>query len=407
MSGGVVIVGAGQAGARTALELRALGYEGRITLIGDEPYPPYERPNLSKEMISDVQTKVSWVSGEKDYADAEINIFLATRVERIDRAKQSIFLNDGTTCDYEYLVLATGGRPRQLPFVSSRICTLRTVDDALRIRDLAAKARKVIVVGAGVIGLEVASTLCAMGIETTVVEQGPGILGRGFPSNLAAYLADLHQVAGIRILTSVGIGAVRDADAELSVELGTGETLTCDFAVVGIGITPNVSLAEKAGLSIDNGIIVDSQLRTSDIKIYAVGDNAIKRDENGRLCRVETWQNANLTATAAAASITGRPRRVPDVPWFWTDQLGHNIQLAGKFDEFTTSYERYGVNEGSKVFLYLKRDILVGAATVDAGREMSLCRRLIQACKRIEPELLEPARLDMAALQAALKVSLV
>jgi 3-phenylpropionate/trans-cinnamate dioxygenase ferredoxin reductase subunit len=405
MESGVVIVGGGQAGARTAFELRSFGFDRPITIVGDEAHLPYERPILSKEMIADPQSEMTWVAGEGDFSEASITLLLDRKVEQIDRAARTIRLDGGSQLPYDDLVLATGGKPRLLAPHDQRICVLRTIEDALRIRALAAGAKRAVIAGGGVIGLEVASTLQQLGIETSVIELGPRLLGRGFPSELAQHIACLHGAAGIKVSTSTEIIEIRPDPDFLQIKLGDGAIVQCDFMVVGIGIEPNVDLARDAGLSIGNGILVDAEMQTSDPHIYAVGDCACVADGTGNMRRLETWQNANLTAAAAAAAIAGQPPKAPEVAWFWTDQHGRNIQLAGSFDDATQVLERVGGGNDGKVYLYLKDDMLVGVATVDAGREMGVCRRLIQAGVPIDLAILKAPQIDVPALQRALKAA--
>ncbi|GGE98973.1 ferredoxin reductase [Aliidongia dinghuensis] len=382
MSRGAVIVGAGQAGGRAAMLLAERGYPGPVMLIGAEPLPPYERPPLSKDMLADPAAAPAFLAAADEYERLGVRMMLGRRVVSIDRAARRVVLDDGTTVPYRQLVLATGGRPRHLPFQLQRLQTLRTVDDVHAIAAQAAGARSVLVIGGGVIGLEVAATLRIKGLAVTVVEIGSRLLGRNFPHPVAALIAERHRARGVDIRTGLRVRTMWEDAAGVHATLSNDETITADFAVAGIGIVPDTGLAQDAGLIVDDGVVVDEAMRSSDPAIFAIGDMAAQAGADGRFARYETWQNANVTAERAAAAILGEALPPRDAPWFWTDQFDLNVQLAGRTGpevEGARIVEQGSTVAGGRVFLLIEGRRLAGVAAVNAGRDMSVCRRLVAA----------------------------
>ncbi|WP_434625872.1 NAD(P)/FAD-dependent oxidoreductase [Azospirillum sp. B2RO_4] len=408
MDAGVVIVGAGQAGGRVALMLAQRGYPGPVTLIGAESLPPYERPPLSKEMLADPQHPLPVLVPAEEYGRLGIALHLGRRVTAIDRARQLVTMDDGASLPYGRLVLATGGRPRQLPFRLERLQVLRTAGDVRAIAARAEKATSVLVVGGGVIGLEVAATLRKRGLAVTVVEVGSRLLGRNFPEPVAAAIAERHVAEGVVLRTGVRVRAVSEDGGGLHATLSDGTTITADFAVVGIGITPDTGLAQDCGLVTDDGVVVDADMRSSDPAILAVGDMAAIPGQDGRPMRCETWQNANVTAERAVATILGEAAPPGEASWFWTDQYDLNVQLTGNTMGGTGNcllLEQRSAVAGGRLFLMLEGDRLVGAAAINAGRDMSLCRRLIAAGVRLPAAMPEAAQFDARAARTLLTPS--
>ncbi len=409
MKAGVIVVGGGQAGGRTALLLAERGYPGPVTLIGAEAIAPYERPSLSKEMLADPRHPPVLLAPADDYERRGVNLRLGRRVTAIDRPGRRVTLDDGTTLPYERLVLATGGQPRHLPFALSRLGVLRTVDDVRAIARQAEQAASVLVIGGGVIGLEVAATLRGRGLAVTVVEVGSRVLGRNFPAAVAGLIAARHRAEGVDLRTGLRVRAITEDGAGLRATLSDGTTVTADFAIAGIGIVPDTALAQACGLVTDDGVVVDARMRSSDPAILAIGDIAAQPGGDGRPRRCETWQNANVTAERAVATILGEPAPPDDAGWFWTDQYDLNVQLAGDTTEGRAEgraegrivEQRASVAEG-RLFLVLDGTRLIGAAAVNAGRDMSVCRRLIAAGARLPETLTAAAAFDVRAARALL-----
>lgn len=410
MDAGVVIVGAGQAGGRVALLLAQRGFPGPVTLVGAETLPPYERPPLSKEMLADPQHPLPLLVPAEEYERLGIALRLGRRVTAIDRARRVVVLDDGRSLPYGRLVLATGGRPRQLPFALERLQVLRTVEDVRAIAARAEKAAGVLVIGGGVIGLEVAATLRRRGLAVTVVEVGSRLLGRNFPEPVAAAIAERHAAEGVVVRTGVRVRTVSEDADGLHATLSDGSTISADFAVAGIGITPDTALAQDCGLVTDDGVVVDAGMRSSDPDILAVGDMAAIPGPDGRPMRCETWQNANVTAERAVATILGEAIPPGEAGWFWTDQYDLNVQLTGDTMIGNTMIggagrvvEQRSAVPGGRLYLMLDGDDrLVGAAAINAGRDMSVCRRLVAAGVRLPATMIGAELFDARAARALL-----
>lgn len=404
MSGGVVIIGAGQAGGRAALTLREKGYAGPVTLIGDEPVPPYERPPLSKDMLLDPATSPTWLVPEDAWAAGDIRLITGRAAAAVDRAARRVRLDDATVLDYDHLIFATGSRPRRLPFQVSRLAELRRLEDVEALSVRAVDARSVLVIGGGVIGLEVAATLAQKGLGVTVIEIGSRLLGRNFPAPVAAALAERHAAEGVILLTGVRIRDLSDTADGVSAVLSDGRVITADFAVAGIGVVPETGLAQAAGLVIDDGIVVDHDMRTADPAVFAIGDVAAWPGPDGRPLRCETWQNANITAERAVAAILGNPLPAPETPWFWTDQYNLNVQLAGVTGPEADGARIVSQAAGAgRLFLVLDGDRLIGAAGINAGRDMAACRRLITAGARLPAGMIAAGSFDAKAARDLLR----
>lgn len=327
--GPVVIVGAGQAGAGVAAGLRALAYAGPILLIGDEAHGPYERPPLSKDvMLTGVAPGGVWSSlrGHEAVCDLRLN----ETVVGVARTDRRLLLADGTSEAYGALVLATGGRARSLPGLhvdGERVFALRTLDDALALHRALSAARRVLVVGGGWLGLEVAATAQAMDCDVTLLEAADRLCPRSLPLEVAAHLLALHRSREVEVV--LGERAAISATLE-GVELRrpNGQAVRYDLAVVAIGMAANDGLARDAGLATDDGILTDALGRTADPDIFAVGDVA-RFPIGGESLRLESWQNAADQARVVAAAILGQPTVYAPVPWFWSEQFGQMIQVAG------------------------------------------------------------------------------
>ncbi|MFD0366225.1 NAD(P)/FAD-dependent oxidoreductase [Nocardia sp. GCM10030253] len=325
----VVVVGASLAGFSLVRTLREHGHEGSITVVGDEPHPPYDRPPLSKEFLrEDVDIALS------DESATEASWLLGRRAVGITTtaAGPGVTLDDGTQLAGDSLVLATGARARTLPGLGSLrgVHTLRTVDDAHAIRHSLRTARTLVVVGAGLIGSEIASTAAAIGIAVTIVELCPDPLTAVFGPHIGPLCAAMHDPHGVRLLTGVAIDRFLGDEHVNAVQLTDGTVLSADAVVIGIGAVPNTEWAEDSDLHIDNGFVTDSQCRTSLPGIYAIGDCARSYDEaTGVHHRSEHWTNATVQARIAAAAILGAPQRPTAAPYFWSRQYGRMLQFAG------------------------------------------------------------------------------
>ncbi len=400
---GIVVVGAGQAGGWAAKTLRDEGFEGRIAVIGEEPYPPYERPPLSKEVLlgrEPAESSYLWPEGSFDGWGVELRTGVAAT--GIDRTAKTVSLGDGETLAYDKLLIATGGRVRKLPLEGAAldgVHYLRGIDDSAAIRaDLGAGAR-IVVIGGGWIGLEVAAAARTLGAEVAVVEALDMLCARALTPDMAAYLLDVHRGRGVDVRLGAAVEALTGEGRVTGARLAGGETLAATAVVIGIGIVPNVELAEAAGIEVDNGIRVDALCRTSDPDIFAAGD--VTNHPNrllGRNIRLESWENAQNQGIAAARAMLGGETPYCEIPWFWSDQYDVNIQLVGlpsAFDDTVTRGERA---QGSFVEIYLKDGRIDGAAAINSPRDIRFARRLMQAEKIVDPAALADPAVKLQAL---------
>ncbi|QDC00784.1 FAD-dependent oxidoreductase [Mesorhizobium sp. 8] len=393
MNGGMVIIGAGECGGRAALALRDLGYAGLVTLIGDEPHLPYERPPLSKDaMVADAPA-VKAIAGEADLADKAITHLRPVTVASVDRAAKLVKLADGSELAYEKLLFATGSTPRKLPMpgLGRRCVYLRTFDDALAIRRHLRPESRIAVVGGGFIGLELAASARRLGADVAVIEAQPRILMRGVPAEIAAVVHAAHEAHGAKILCGAGIAAIDDDGQKVQLTLSDGRVIDADLAVIGIGAVPNTRLAEAAGLRIENGIAVDAMLRTSDPAIFAAGDccSFPLAVYGGRRVRLEAWRNAQEQGALAARNMLGHEEPVSAVPWFWSDQYELTMQIAGLSDEANSSTRR-DIGENAFILFHLAGDgRLVAASGIGpdtaVARDIRLSEMLIAKGARPDP----------------------
>ncbi len=384
MADRVVILGAGHAGGLAAITLRDLGFSGTITVVGDERVPPYERPSLSKEFLCGAEQEPVWLAPEERWAALAIDLRLGVAAELVDRNQRHVVLSDGARLEYDHLILAMGGKVRPLPqaeAVSHAVHYLRTTEDARALAAAARPGQHAVIVGGGVIGLEAASTLHGLGLSTTVLEAGERILGRNIPAEAADWLSNAHARDGIDIRTNSLITRMEaQTDGRVQVHLENADPLEADLVIVGIGIIPCTHLAEQARLSVQGGVVVGDDYRsTEDARIFAIGDLAArKRGES--IGRTETWAHAQSSARAAALAIMNLPAEPEPAPWFWTAQCSHNLQILGDPVQGDSVIAR-----GDHVRLYTRQGALVGAVCLDQPRDFASARRLLG--KALNPQL--------------------
>ncbi|MCV0395105.1 MAG: FAD-dependent oxidoreductase [Rhizobiaceae bacterium] len=383
---GMVIVGAGECGARAALALREGGYQGRVTLVGGEPHPPYERPPLSKDaMTGDDQPSPRVIASFEQLADLRIAFLAGSPVTAIDREARSVVLADGRSLSYERLLLATGSSPRRLAIApaSPRIAYLRTFDDALALREQMTPGRRVTIVGGGFIGLELAASARRRGAEVTLIEAQERILKRGVPEAVTEIVHKLHAGNGVEVVLGIAIVSVEADNARVRIALADGRAIEADSTVIGIGAIPETGLAAAAGLAVDNGVAVDARLRSSDPDILAAGDccSFPLAVYGGRRVRLEAWRNAQEQGLLAARNMLGAGENYASVPWFWSDQYEMSLHIAGLADEGVTTVRR-DLGNGAFVLFHLADDgRLVAASGIGPGnsvaREVRLAEMLI------------------------------
>jgi 3-phenylpropionate/trans-cinnamate dioxygenase ferredoxin reductase component len=376
-----VTIGAGQAAAVAARNLRRRGFDGRIVLVGDEPYAPYQRPPLSKEFLSGADDADSlWILRPSWVADNDVEIITGTRVARVDTASAAVEFDGGSSLAADAVLFATGGSPRTLPVPGPRpdlVHYLRTLDDATRLAPLLGPGRRLAVIGAGFIGLEVAATATAAGAAVTVIEAAPVPLARALGAEMGAVVTRMHRDSGVDVRVGTSVTSLRTtADSVLIETVGAAEVLEVDAVVIGIGITPNVAAAAASGLAVDDGIVVDAVGRTAVENIYAAGDVARRYSPRaGRHVRVEHFDNASRQAVAVADAMLGRDAVSDDPHWFWTDQFDRNMQFLGTaHGEPVIRGDRDGLDFTG---FYFDGGVLCGAFTVDRGEDISAARELL------------------------------
>ena len=396
MNAPLIIVGAGHAGGRAALTLREEGYGGRLILIGDEAHLPYERPPLSKGLLQG-STDLAQCSlcDSQQLAALGIEHIAANPVSRLEPQHHRLQLADGQWLSYAGLLLATGGRARRLPQAQANVFYLRTHDEALALRDRLRSGARLVVVGGGFIGLEVAATARGLGCEVTLLEAGPRLAGRVLPSVISDALLALHREQGVDVRLNVALECIH-ADA---VQLVDGQRLPCDLVVVGIGMQPNIELAAAAGLDVGQGIRVDEYLRTSATDIYAAGDVCEFRLA-GLYQRQETWRNAEAQGRLAALNLLGRKLAFETIPGFWSDQYAWGLHTVGVM---TALMVRRQLPDGGLLLFYLDdHHRLQGACGWAMGnraaKDIKLCERLITARIPLDPASLADPELSLKLL---------
>ena len=320
---GIVIIGAREAGLRAAVTLRDKGFEGRLLVVGGEPHAPYERPPLSKTALHAEASAPAPISGAADLEAKDVRPLLGVEVVSINRAARTVALSDGRVLPYSLILIAAGARARPLAVEGGHMArTLRRLDDAIALRDDLARARRLLVIGGGFIGLELAAAARMRGLDVVVAEAAPRVLGRATPQSIAAIVAGWHQDAGVDLRTDRALSRICIHPEGFKAEFADGDAVIAELVSAGVGAEPETRLAEAAGLAIDNGIAVDGQLRTSDPRIYAAGDCASFPHPlfGGRRLRLEAWRNAEDQGTFAASSLLGENGVYDSVPWFWSDQ---------------------------------------------------------------------------------------
>lgn len=383
-----IIVGAGQAGAWAAIGMRQAGFTGRIVLIGAETWRPYERPPLSKAMLTaEPLPELLYFHPEAKYAELGIELLLGVAGAALDTAARQLRLSDGRVLGYDRLLLATGGQARRLTVPGGEhAMTLRTLEDALAIRARLGHARRVVCIGAGVIGLEIAASARARGAEVTVLEALGGAMGRTVSPEGARFMERLHRDAGVDLRFGVTVEAIERRGDHYAVVCGDGSAVEAALVVAGIGMERNLVLAEQAGIAIDRGIEVDEFGRTSATDVYAAGDvTAFFHPLFERRLRLEAWRHAQNQGLAVGKAMCGAAPAYDDVPWFWTDQHGVNLQVAGLPAEAARTIVRIDAPPKDFVAVHLTADDrVIGVTAANAPREIRAGQALIKAAKPVD-----------------------
>ncbi|RXH33243.1 NAD(P)/FAD-dependent oxidoreductase [Bradyrhizobium zhanjiangense] len=356
----IIIVGAGEAGTAAAVALREGGWRGIVVLIGNETMLPYERPPLSKAiLVEEASPEPKLIVTSQRLAELEIDYLQGNEVASIDRGTKLVALSNGSGIAYHRLLLATGARPRKLsvPIAEgARVATLRTYDDAMRIRQVIDQGCDVVVIGGGFIGLEVAASAVSRGASVTVLEAGPRLLTRSVPASMAELIRAKHERSGVRIETGAIVERIGISEGRTTVVMSDGRSHVADLVIVGVGATPNVELAQAAGLAVDNGIVLDETLATSDPHVFAAGDCcSFPHRLYDKRVRLEAWRNAQRQGAAAAANMLGENRPYEDVPWFWSDQYDETLQIVGICPEGGIPVTRH-LGARGQILFYLATD---------------------------------------------------
>ena len=378
---GMVIIGAGHAAGQAAASLRQEKYTGPITIIGDEAHLPYQRPPLSKAYLSGSQeVDRVYLRAEKFYQEKEIDLKLSTRAAAIDPDAKAVELEDGSKIDYDKLLISTGSRPRLLSIPGSDlggIHYLRTIDDVDGIRADMHEGANLVIVGGGYIGLEVAAVGVEQGLNVHVLEMEDRILQRVTTPTMSKYYDELHRGRGVQIHTNTGVTGF-SGDAKVQKVMCGDTEFAADMVIVGIGIVPNIELAEAAGIICDNGIVVDDHCQTSNPDIYAAGDctnhpNALL----DRRLRLESVPNAMDQARTSASNMLGGDKSYAAIPWFWSDQYELKLQMVGFSADGNREVMRGDMASNQFAVFYLKDNTVVAADTVNSPKEFMLCKQLV------------------------------
>ncbi len=402
---GMVIIGAGHAAGQAAASLRQAKYEGPITIIGDEPHVPYQRPPLSKQYLSGEQSiDRVYLRPASFYADKNVDLKLNTTATAINRENRTVSLDNGETLGYDKLIISTGSRPRKLSIEGSDlpgIHYLRTIADVDAIRAEMAPGKSLVIVGGGYIGLEVASVGVEQGLNVHVLEMESRILQRVTTPEMSAYYHQLHTSRGVNIHTETGVTGF-SGDTQVRKVLCGDTEFDADLVIVGIGIIPNVELAQDAGLEVDNGIVVDDHCRTSDSDIYAAGDCSNHPNPllNRRL-RLESVPNAMEQARVSVENMLGGDKIYAAIPWFWSDQYELKLQMVGFSADGSSQVVRGDMADNKFAVFYLADGKVVAADAVNSPKEFMVCKQLIG--KHVDQALLADADSDLKELLASAK----
>lgn len=385
-----VVIGGGHAGAQVVASLRQEGYEGEVVLICEEPVPPYQRPPLSKTYLAGEQTlERTLLRPAKFYADKNIELKLGIRVESIDPAAKTVALSNGETLDFTHLVIATGSHVRRLPLPGvdlPGVHYLRTLADVDDIRAEMGEGKRLVIVGGGYIGLEVAAVAVQAGLDVTVLEMEERILQRVTTAAMSEYYHDVHTKAGVKIHCGAAASEILGNERVSGVKCKDGSEVPADIVIIGAGILPTTELAEAAGLDVDNGILVDDHCRTSAADIYAIGDctnhpSALLE----RRLRLESVPNAMDQARVAAANICGKDKVYDAVPWFWSDQYDLKLQMVGFSAGADDEVVRGDPKDNAFARFYLRDGVVIAVDAVNSPREFMAAKQLVAEKAKVEP----------------------
>jgi 3-phenylpropionate/trans-cinnamate dioxygenase ferredoxin reductase subunit len=387
----VVIAGAGHAAGQVVATLKQKKFAGRIVLVGDEPHLPYQRPPLSKKFLAgEMPAERLYFKPASFYADPQCEVHLSSRIDSIDRAAHRLITADGKEIAYTKLILALGSRARRVSVAGCEldgVHYLRNIDDVNHIRAGISGGRRLVIVGAGYIGLEVAAVCHQLGLDVTVIEMADRVMSRVVSPRVSDFYQAQHTGRGVKLLLSTGLGAFHGDGRVDSVITRDGQEIPADLCVVGVGIVPNTELAEAAGLEVDDGIVVDDRCRTMDPDIYAIGDcTSHPNSIYGRQLRLESVHNALEQAKTAASNICGSDTHYSQVPWFWSDQFDLKLQIAGLSQGYDQTVLRGDPDSSCFACLYLKAGSLIAVDAINSPRDFMQSKALIASHAVIAPD---------------------
>ncbi|MEQ8746652.1 FAD-dependent oxidoreductase [Pyruvatibacter sp.] len=400
MSNTVVIIGAGHAAGQAVASLRQEKFEGNIVVVGEESVVPYQRPPLSKKFLAgEIGLDRVLFKPVEFYAKADADMILDTVVEKIDTAAHKVHLEEGRTLDYSKLIITTGGRVRKLTCPGADlpgVHYLRTIADVEAIRADFSPGAKLVIVGGGYIGLEVAAVAVKHGIDVTVLEMAPTVLGRVTCKEVAHFFERVHGEEGVKILTNTALESIEGDGKVSGIKTGNGDIIPADFVIAGIGILPNMELAADAGIECGNGIVVDDLCQTSDPDVYAAGDCTFHPNPIYQTSlRLESVHNALEQAKTAAAAICGKQKPYGQVPWFWSDQYDLKLQIAGLSQGFDQVVIRGDISGRSFAAFYLKDGKMIAVDAINRAPEFMMSRMLLQKGTTVSAERLADESIDM------------
>jgi 3-phenylpropionate/trans-cinnamate dioxygenase ferredoxin reductase subunit len=404
MSKTAIIIGAGHSAGQVVASLRQKKYDGKIILIGDEEHYPYQRPPLSKKFLAgELAAERLYVKPMAFYDDPDIDVRLSTRVTEIDPPGKKVVDSSGQSYDYDDLIIATGARVRKLDLPGSDlpgVHYLRTIHDVTSMQGYMREGARLVIIGGGYIGLEVAAVAATLGLNVTVVEMAERVMSRVVSEQVSSFYEAEHRQHGVNLMLSTGLAGFAGSDSIETVNLSDGSSIAADLVLIGIGVVPNVELAIDAGLHVDNGIRVDEYCRTSEQNIYAVGDCTSHPNRLlGRQLRLESVHNALEQAKTAACNICGEELPYSQVPWFWSDQYDLKLQIAGISQGYDNTVLRGNPDDRAFSCLYLKDGQLIAIDSINSPRDFMQSKPLIGNRAVISPEKLSDSDIalkDMA-----------